>query len=213
MPSEQDSMALSFTVTHIHIPSLLSQKDVTQNFLAANGYLFDTFIHDNINDRTDQYGGSLKNRLRFTLEVVDAVVAAIGKERTAIRLSPFVVLSQALDSDRITTYSKYSEELEKRGLAYVHMIEARYVNRIRGKTEAERREQEKAETDPRYTLWTFRRILKTTPLIGAGGYTAKSARDAISEGWLLCGGDWCDVKLIGCDRESRSYCFWKRLHF
>ena len=71
------------------------------------------------------------------------------------------------------------------------MIEARYVNRIRGKTGAERREQEKAETDLRYTLWTFRRILKTTPLIGAGGYTVKSAREAISEGWLLCGGDWC----------------------
>jgi 2,4-dienoyl-CoA reductase-like NADH-dependent reductase (Old Yellow Enzyme family) len=127
---------------------------------------------------SDQSDGSLENRLQFTLEVVDAVVAAIRKERTAIRLSPFVVLSHALDSDRITTYSKYSEELEKRGLAYVHMIEARYVNRIRGKTGAERREQEKAETDPRYTLWTFRRILKTTSLIGAGGYTAKSAREA-----------------------------------
>jgi 2,4-dienoyl-CoA reductase-like NADH-dependent reductase (Old Yellow Enzyme family) len=172
VPSEQDLTLLSFTVTHIHIPSLLSQTHVAQNRLAANGYLFDTFIHDNINSRTDRYGGSLENRLRFTLEVVDAVVAAIGNEKTVIRLSPFVVLSQALDSDRIATYSKYSEELEKRGLAYVHMIEARYVNRIRGKTGAERREQEMAETDPRYTLWTFRRILKTTPLIGAGGYTA-----------------------------------------
>jgi 2,4-dienoyl-CoA reductase-like NADH-dependent reductase (Old Yellow Enzyme family) len=150
--------------------------------------------------------------LRFTLEVVDAVVAAVGKERTAIRLSPFVVLSQALDSDRITTYSKYSEELEKRGLAYVHMIEARYINRIRGKTEAERREQEKAETDPRYTLWTFRRILKTTPLIGAGGYTAKSAREAVAEGlWLYSGASYTE-RLICCDRESRSYRFWKRLH-
>jgi 2,4-dienoyl-CoA reductase-like NADH-dependent reductase (Old Yellow Enzyme family) len=150
--------------------------------------------------------------LRFTLEVVDAVVAAVGKERTAIRLSPFVVLSQALDSDRITTYSKYSEELEKRSLAYVHMIEARYINRIRGKTEAERREQEKAETDPRYTLWTFRRILKTTPLIGAGGYTAKSAREAIAEGLWLYSGASCTERLICCDRESRSYRFWKRLH-
>jgi hypothetical protein len=93
------------------------------------------------------------------------------------------------------------------------MIEARYVNRIRGKTEAERREQEKAETDPRYTLWTFRRILKTTPLIGAGGYNAQSAREAIAEGLLLYAGDWCGVKLISCGREGRSYRFWKRLHF
>jgi hypothetical protein len=76
------------------------------------------------------------------------------------------------------------------------MIEARYVNRIRGKTEAERREQAKAETDPSYTLWTFRRILKTTPLVGAGGYTAQSAREAIAEGWFLCGSDLCDIKLM-----------------
>jgi len=80
----------------------------------ANGYLLDTFVHDNINDRTDSYGGSLANRLRFPLEVVDAVVAAIGREKTAIRIAPFHVLQRTLDSNRIGTFERFTEELEKR---------------------------------------------------------------------------------------------------
>jgi NADPH2 dehydrogenase len=55
----------------------------------ANVYLPDQFIQDITNKRTDEYGGSVKNRARFVLEVVDAVVEAIGAERTGIRLSPW----------------------------------------------------------------------------------------------------------------------------
>jgi 2,4-dienoyl-CoA reductase-like NADH-dependent reductase (Old Yellow Enzyme family) len=151
----------------------------------ANGYLLDTFVHDNINDRTDTYGGSLENRLRFPLEVVDAVVAQIGRERTAIRVAPFHVMQQTMDSDRIATFKRYSEELEKRGLAYVHMVEPRYdqfstegafsghrdVVDLGGRTGGDE-----------FSLWTFRKILNSTPLVGAGGCDAVSARDAITEG-------------------------------
>lgn len=56
---------------------------------AANGYLPDQFLQDISNTRTDMYGGSIANRPRFVLEVVDAIVAAVGPERTAIRLSPW----------------------------------------------------------------------------------------------------------------------------
>lgn len=56
---------------------------------AANGYLPDQFLQDVSNDRTDQYGGSVENRSRFTLEVVDAVVKAVGERKTAIRISPW----------------------------------------------------------------------------------------------------------------------------
>ena len=55
----------------------------------ANGYLLDQFLQSVSNNRTDEYGGSIENRLRFPLEVVDAVVEAVGAERTAIRVSPW----------------------------------------------------------------------------------------------------------------------------
>jgi len=54
----------------------------------ANGYLIDQFIQDVSNQRDDEYGGSIENRSRFALEMVDAVVKVVGPERTAIRLSP-----------------------------------------------------------------------------------------------------------------------------
>lgn len=55
----------------------------------ANGYLIDQFLQDVTNQRTDEYGGSIENRCRFPLEIVNAVVNAIGEQRTAIRLSPW----------------------------------------------------------------------------------------------------------------------------
>lgn len=55
----------------------------------ANGYLVDQFLQDVSNDRTDEYGGSVENRSRFALEVIDAVVKVVGERKTAIRLSPW----------------------------------------------------------------------------------------------------------------------------
>ncbi|KAI1427765.1 NADH:flavin oxidoreductase/NADH oxidase [Xylaria sp. FL1777] len=65
----------------------------------ANGYLLEQFLHDNINRRTDEYGGSLENRCRFLLEVVSAVSNSIGSERTGLRLSPFNYYQDTRDSD------------------------------------------------------------------------------------------------------------------
>lgn len=56
---------------------------------SANGYLLDQFLQDVSNNRTDKYGGSIENRCRFALEVVDAVTSTIGADRTGIRLSPW----------------------------------------------------------------------------------------------------------------------------
>ncbi|KAE9366025.1 12-oxophytodienoate reductase [Stipitochalara longipes BDJ] len=151
----------------------------------GNGYLLDTFVHDNINDRTDAYGGCLENRLRFPLQIIDAIIAAIGRDRTAIRVAPFHILQQTLDSDRIATFKRYAEELEKRGLAYVHMVEPRYDQySTEGAFSGKREVVDLGERTCRdeFSLWTFRRILKCTPLVGAGGYDANSARDAIAEG-------------------------------
>ena len=160
-------------------------------------------MHDNINDREDEYGGSLENRLRFPLEVIDAVASAIGSGKTAIRIAPFHVLQQTLDSNRIRTFGKYAKELEVRHLAYVHMVEPRYdqlstegafsskIKRIPFAggdcSESHFQDANFREAEP-FSLWKFRQILKETPLVGAGGYCADTAREAISEGmseWSL----------------------------
>ena len=135
--------------------------------------------------------------MRFPLEVVDAIVAAIGRDKTAIRIAPFHVLQQTLDSDRVATFSKYTEELEKRGLAYVHMVEPRYdqlstkgafsekIERLSGAggdCMSDVQEVKEKSLGGAFSLWTFRRILRNTPLIGAGGYDSQTARETISQG-------------------------------
>jgi N-ethylmaleimide reductase len=91
---------------------------------AANGYLIEQFLRDSTNKRTDAYGGSREKRARFGLEVVDAVAQACGSQRVGIRLSPVSPVNDAaLDSDSLGTYSYLIEQLNRFGLAYVHVIE------------------------------------------------------------------------------------------
>ncbi|KAI1298363.1 NADH:flavin oxidoreductase/NADH oxidase [Xylaria venustula] len=96
----------------------------------ANGYLLEQFLHDNINQRTDEYGGSLENRCRFLLEVVSAVSKAIGPERTGVRLSPFNYYQDTRDSDPnehwIALCQKLGSLPDSERPAYVHMIEPRF---------------------------------------------------------------------------------------
>ncbi len=89
----------------------------------AGGYLIAQFLCDNANVRTDAYGGSVVNRMRFPLEVVDAVVGAIGAARTAIRLCPVGVVHGTTDSDPAAIYGPFVSELDRRGIAYVHVVE------------------------------------------------------------------------------------------
>ncbi|KAG2198080.1 hypothetical protein INT47_011915 [Mucor saturninus] len=93
----------------------------------ANGYLLDQFINSGSNKRTDNYGGSIENRSRFTLEVVDAVVEAVGAERVAIRFSPGGSFQDMQDDTVVETWTYLTTEIQKRhaNLAYLHFIEAR----------------------------------------------------------------------------------------
>lgn len=90
---------------------------------AANGYLLDQFLRDGANKRTDAYGGSIENRARLLLEVMDAVIAEIGAARTAVRLSPVTPANDLADSDPQTLFNHVVEELAKRKPVYVHVIE------------------------------------------------------------------------------------------
>jgi N-ethylmaleimide reductase len=90
----------------------------------ANGYLLEQFLSPIANVRTDEYGGTIENRCRFVLEVVADVAAAIGKEKTAIRLSPYGVASDMPHYPEIhETYDYLSNELNKLGIAYIHLVD------------------------------------------------------------------------------------------
>ncbi len=89
----------------------------------ANGYLIDQFLKDGANQRTDAYGGSIENRTRFLLEVVDAVIAEIGAARTGLRLSPVSPANGISDSNPQALFNHVIEELEKRHPVYIHVVE------------------------------------------------------------------------------------------
>lgn len=89
----------------------------------ANGYLLDQFVRDGANQRTDEYGGSIENRLRFPLQVIKAVIAEAGAGKTGIRISPTNPNGGTKDSDPATTFTAYAEALNAFNLAYVHIME------------------------------------------------------------------------------------------
>lgn len=91
---------------------------------AANGYLLHQFLTTNANVRTDEWGGSAQNRIRFALEVTRAVAHAIGAGRTGIRISPNNKLGDTAEDDYATLYPLLVGELDKLGLAYLHLIDA-----------------------------------------------------------------------------------------
>src|SRR6516225_1866322 len=91
--------------------------------MARIGYLIDQFLRDGTNKRTDTYGGSIENRMRFLLEVVDAVTAAVGAVRTGLRISPQNSQNDIADSDPQSLFNRVAAVLSGRGLAYLHVIE------------------------------------------------------------------------------------------
>jgi len=135
---------------------------------AANGYLVNQFIDSNANARTDEYGGSLENRLRFLGEVAGALVEGTGdKSRVGIRLAPLTTLNGCVDADPETTYLAAARLLGEIGVAYIHIAEADW-------------------DDAPYMPVEFKRQLRAAfpgTLIYAGKYTAERARAALSEGW------------------------------
>ena len=90
----------------------------------ANGYLIDQFLRSNSNKRTDLYGGSKQNRIRLLLEISKAVAHAVGKEKTGVRLSPFISFKDMNDPEILQTIMLAASELQKLDIAYIHLCEA-----------------------------------------------------------------------------------------
>ncbi len=87
----------------------------------ANGYLVQQFLSANTNEREDEYGGSIENKSRFLLEVLDAIIAEIGSEKTGLRLSPGGEFNDMKETDSAELYDYVIAELNKRDLAYLHI--------------------------------------------------------------------------------------------
>lgn len=98
---------------------------------AANGYLINQFIDSEANNRTDEYGGSIENRLRFLGEVVEAVNEAIGHERVGVRLAPFTSLNGTVDKTPVETYTAAAALLNKLNVVYMHIAEVDWDNALR----------------------------------------------------------------------------------
>ncbi|CAL95285.1 alkene reductase [Azoarcus olearius] len=90
---------------------------------AANGYLIDQFLRAGSNQRTDAYGGSIENRTRLLVEVMEAITAEIGASRTGIRISPVTPANDIADPDPQPLFTHVVEQLARWPLAYVHVIE------------------------------------------------------------------------------------------
>jgi len=134
---------------------------------AANGYLIDQFLRDGANKRTDAYGGTIENRARLLFEVVEAVTAAIGVDRTGIRLSPLSPANGISDSDPMAVFAHVIKGLNRYDLAYLHMVE--------GPTGGER----DAETDAKMAEL---RKLYAGNYIANNGYTRAMAIEAVESG-------------------------------
>lgn len=92
----------------------------------ANGYLPDQFLQDVSNTRTDEYGGSIENRARFMLEVLESVVGAVGQTKTALRLSPWSRYQDMRMDDPVPQFTYLVDQIKQRypNLAYLHVVGA-----------------------------------------------------------------------------------------
>ena len=97
---------------------------------AANGYFPDQFLQDGSNKRTDAYGGSIENRSRFLLEIVEALVSVWGGERVAVRIGPSGTFNGMSDSNPGALFDYLAGQLNRFGLAYLHIVEPRVKGNV-----------------------------------------------------------------------------------
>lgn len=130
---------------------------------SANGYLLHQFLSSNVNQRTDKYGGSIENRVRMPLEVLEAILAKVPRERVGIRVSPGHTFNGIEEADMAALYGHYLNRLDSFGLAYLHVMRP-FANTI--------------EADP----VTMARGVYKGAIIACGGYTGATGAALVAAG-------------------------------
>lgn len=130
---------------------------------SANGYLLHQFLSSNVNQRTDEYGGSIENRIRMPLEMLDAILAKVPASKVGVRVSPGHAFNGIEEMDRDKLYAAYYEQLGRRGLAYLHVMRP-FANEL--------------DAD----LVSFASQHYAGDVIVCGGYDAQSASQVIDSG-------------------------------
>lgn len=137
---------------------------------AANGYLLNQFLSSNTNQRTDGYGSSVSGRIRFVVETTQAVAAAIGADRTGIRISPGHMFNDLVDANPLETHLALLDALPTADMAYVHVMKADAFAAALNNA-----------GDPDAALQALRARIKG-PMLAAGGYTAETGEAALQSG-------------------------------
>jgi N-ethylmaleimide reductase len=137
---------------------------------SANGYLLDQFLQDGSNKRTDEYGGSIENRSRFLLEVVSALTSVWGGDRVAVRIGPNGTWNGMSDSNPDALFTYVAQQLNRFGLAYLHIIEPR----VKGNVVIHEGQAPVASEQ-------LRKIF-TGKIIAAGGFEPDSAESIVEKG-------------------------------
>lgn len=132
----------------------------------ANGYLLDEFLRDGANKRSGPYGGSIENRARLMLEVLDAAISVWGADRVGLRISPLNSYNSMLDSDPVAITTYIAQQCSTRGIAYLHVMRSDFFQAQQGDVMTPARQH-------------FQGVL-----ISNMGYTADEAEQAISDGKL-----------------------------
>ncbi|MCU8021373.1 MULTISPECIES: alkene reductase [unclassified Shewanella] len=133
----------------------------------GNGYLIDQFLRTNSNHRTDAYGGSQENRIRFLLEIVQAVSAKIGANKVGVRLAPYVTFKDMACPEIVDTILLAAKHLSALGVAYLHLSEADWDD---------------APQVPESFRVELRKVFKGS-IIVAGRYDVARANEVIDNGY------------------------------
>lgn len=137
---------------------------------SGNGYLLDQFLQDGSNKRTDSYGGSIENRSRLLLEVVEGVASVWGRERVAVRIAPSGSWNGMSDSNPTALFAYVAEQLNQLGLAYLHIIEPR----VKGNVVI-------VEGQAPIASEQLRKVFRSK-IIAAGGFEPDSAETVVEKG-------------------------------
>ena len=135
---------------------------------AAFGYLPNQFLVESSNQRVDEYGGSIENRSRFVVEVMQAIIAAIGEAKVGIKLSPSSPYNSIIDSNPTTLYTHLIAELDKMSLAYIQLMNAMLP-------------ADKLPQYPRNVIETFGTLTKHL-VMANGGYTRETGEQELEKG-------------------------------